>query len=149
MSGVLGLVGYLIPAACVGVGLSFVISGARRGRDWLVLRRRGAVGEATVTDVRTEWHESSGENSTGHYVYYPVLGFATADGRQVQTVAANGTSSERYSVGDVIDVQYDRADPTHAYAENVLSGSAWPFVKTLLGLGVTIFGVYLFFQWVL
>ncbi|MBO0828036.1 MAG: DUF3592 domain-containing protein [Streptosporangiales bacterium] len=130
------------------VGLSFVVRGARRGKDWLVLRR-GATTTATVTDIRRVWHSNNSDSDSGgagHHVYYPVLGFAAEDGKQVQTIAENGTSSERYQVGDVIDVRYDRADPTHAYAESVLYGGATSFVSTLAGLGAVILGVYLFFR---
>ena len=47
-------------------------------------------------------------------IYYPVVRFWAADGREVETQAMVGTSFKRVREGEPVTVLYDPKDPTRA-----------------------------------
>ncbi len=47
-------------------------------------------------------------------IYYPVVRFRAADGREVETRTMMGTSFRRVREGDSVTVLYDPDDPTRA-----------------------------------
>ncbi len=80
-------------------------------------------------------------------IYYPVVRFRTADGREVETQTMMGTSFKRVREGEPVTVLYDPKDPTHAQLER--SGG----LVIVLGVAQCLFGagfcvmVMLFDSW--
>lgn len=98
----------MFPAGFVVVGLLFVVLGllqVRSGRRFRAVARQ-VPGVVTALSYRSD--------SDGGGCYYPVLRFATVEGRPVDTVSFVGRSPAPARVGDHVQVLYDPADPRRA-----------------------------------
>ena len=77
---------------------------------------------------------AGGGSSMPRSIYYPVVRFRAADGREVETRTMMGTSFRRVREGDPVTVLYDPHDPTRAQLER--SGG----LVIVLGMAQCLFG---------
>jgi Protein of unknown function (DUF3592) len=120
----------VVPVIFFIVGSVLVVVGLRDLRSQIAFHRRAVRCRGVVTDFRTR---RSRGGSRSRKLYYPVLEFRTADGRDVQTEGRLGNSGRGFRPGQQVTVTYDPRDPSHAYPG---SGAA----ATVLALFVTAFG---------
>ncbi|WP_327309657.1 DUF3592 domain-containing protein (plasmid) [Streptomyces sp. NBC_01298] len=110
------------------------------------LLRHGTIAQGTVTRLeRTQIAPGSDNNGTtrtfGTTVYYPVVAWATADGRIMESRARIARPAGKVRpVGARIDIRYDPADPTHWTLPADGSAFWWLFVAmgalfSMVGLG--------------
>ncbi|MQA80905.1 MAG: DUF3592 domain-containing protein [Streptosporangiales bacterium] len=123
------------------VGTLFVLHGIRALVEFLSFRRRAVRCEGLVADMRKVWHSGRGSNNSGHYIHYPVLAFRATDGREVQTVAKNGSNPPMHRVGDNVGVLYDPRDPARAYAGRAVSARVLPVLFVVAGGAFAVGGV--------
>ena len=85
-----------------------------------VVEYRGGGGHSAWsggTWVDGTWTGGGSGRSVPRSIYYPVVRFRAADGREVETRAMVGTSFKRVREGDPVTVLYDPKDPTRAQLE--------------------------------
>lgn len=124
-------VGVTVSLALVLFGLLFVFLGRRGIRAARQFRSVAQRAPGVVTDLR---YLTLHDGANG--AWYPVLRFATADGRHVDTTAMYGRSPAPARRGDAVTVLYDPADPTRAALEG--SAGTGTFLGALFtGLGLT------------
>jgi len=125
--------GVVVPFAllCTGVGLLFVFLGIRTLRSSRRFRSRALRAPGVVTDVRYEVVGTDADSG----MWFPVLRFATADGRTVDTTAMYGRSPAPARRGDVVSVLYDPTDPTRAAIDGPIGGGGL-IGSIFLGLGL-------------
>lgn len=100
----------------LGLGGLFGYYAWSQASGHLALASRGQRAEATVTG----YEENRGRRST---TYYPVLRFATAEGRRIDTTSGASADPSVLLRGQRVAVLYDPADPTRArQAEAVADG---------------------------
>jgi len=97
----------------------------------------------TIVDLRTG--QSCSGNSCS-LIYYPVVTFRTADGRQI-TFASNSGSSLQPQVGKHVRVLYQRNDPAHARLDSFVAFWVGPLVAGILGIVFTLVGSILIIVW--
>jgi len=120
----------LAPAMFVLVGAVFAVVGVSSLRSAREFRKDAQRVPGVVTDLR---YVSSQGQSGG--VYFPVLRFATADGRHVDTQGMDGRSPAPARVGQQVLVLYDPANPLGATIEGGQSGcllAVFPAVGVVL-----------------
>ena len=125
----------LAPAIFAAVGSVFLVIGIVLLRSQLAFQRRAVRGRGVVTDNRVGWSRDG--NRSGQRLYYPVMRFRTADGRDVRTESRIGTSWRSFDPGDEVMVTYDPREPHHAYPGRGTQGMVLALV--CLGFGV-VFG---------
>ena len=117
------------------VGVVFLVLGLRGLRSQLAFRRRALRCRGVVTDFRTAWSSGDGAGR----LYYPVLAFRTAEGRDVRTESRIGRSWRGYRPGQEVTITYDPRDPRHAYSGSGASALVLAAVfVAFCGLFVTI-----------
>lgn len=134
------------------VGLAFVLSGgwftvrgftiARRADEF---RARALVATAVVLELRESWLRHHERPDTK--VFRPVVRFALPDGRSVDTATMSARNPPPAQVGQVVEIQYDPADPTRA---DLVHGSALGRVSCVtvgLGIGFVLIGVVALAAW--
>lgn len=94
------------------------------------------------TWVDGTWTGGGSAGSLPSTIFYPVVRFRAADGREVETRAMVGTSFKRVREGDPVTVLYDPKDPTCAQLERsrglaIVLGVA----QCLLGAGFCVIGL--------
>lgn len=123
--------GVKVSLALVVFGLLFVFLGRRGIRAARQFRSVAQRAPGVVTDLRFQSVDGSADGA-----WYPVLRFATADGRHVDTTAMYGRIPAPARRGDAVTVLYDPADPTRATLEG--SAGTGTFLGALFtGLGLT------------
>jgi hypothetical protein len=105
-------------------------------------RNRGRFMWSGGTWVDGTWTGGSFGTSVPVSIYYPVVRFRAADGREVEARTMVGTSFTRVREGDAVTVLYDPKDPTRAQLERsrglaIVLGVA----QCLLGAGFCIAAV--------
>ncbi len=118
-----------------------VVTGIVEYRD-----RGGGFSGSSGAWVDGAWTGGSGA-SAPMSIYYPVVRFRTADGREVETQTMMGTSFKRVREGEPVTVLYDPKDPTRAQLER--SGGlviAVGVAQCLFGAGFCVM-VVLFDSW--
>lgn len=121
----------------LGAGLLLV------GVFWIARVRR-FLKAAVDTDGTVLGHQSrtsrstSGGSSTS---YYPVVQFATAEGRAVQFTDQIGGSPPSHDVGETVPVKYDPSDPGHARIATGFRLWFGPGLIGILGVGFLVPGV--------
>lgn len=125
------------------VGLTFIIAGVRARRSSRQFASVAVRAPGTVTELR--WRKIV-RGHTGGGGWFPVLRFATADGRHVHTEAIFGRMPAPARPGDSVSVLYDPADPTRAALEGHTNGALTGTIGIILGslfvaLGLGILGI--------
>ncbi len=105
----------LPPVTFLLLGLTFIWLGMRTRSS---SRRLGPTA-SRASGVVTELRYVARAGGSGGGLYYPVLRFSTADGRQVDTLARYGRRPALVSVGEQVTVLYDPADPAIADLEGM------------------------------
>jgi hypothetical protein len=85
-----------------------------------VVERRDGGGRSTWsggTWVDGTWTGGGSGARVPMSIYYPVVRFRAADGREVEARTRMGTSFKRVREGEPVTVLYDPDDPTHAQLE--------------------------------
>lgn len=82
----------------------------------------------TVIDLKEDY-----SSSNGHYTYYPIVRFTTADGREIQFTSSSGSSPASESPGDEVEVLYESDDPHDAQISGFFHVWLWPAVMLPLG----------------
>ncbi|MQA96846.1 MAG: DUF3592 domain-containing protein [Streptosporangiales bacterium] len=121
------------------VGLGFVAMGRYLIRSANRLARVGVRVPGEVVGMRVNETSEVGRGS-----YYPVLRFATADGRDVETASDIGTDPAPAREGDRVTVVYDPAEPRTARIDSTLgrgTGIGWACV--IGGAALAAFATYL------
>ena len=80
-------------------------------------------------------------NSEGDRVKYPVIEFTDQQGGQHEFKASSGSSSSGYSVGNKVQILYDRERPDSASLDNWLDLYFGPLVLVILAAGSLFFAV--------
>ncbi|MGI8796561.1 MAG: DUF3592 domain-containing protein [Acidimicrobiia bacterium] len=113
------------------------------GAFWFMRVRRFL---ATAVDVEGTvlGHQSRRSRSTSGgsaTSYYPVVQFATAEGRSVEFTDQVGGSPPSHDVGETVPVKYDPGDPEHARIATGFRLWFGPGLIVLLGVGFLVPGV--------
>jgi len=124
----------LFPVLLVFVGVTFVLVGARTLRS---ARQFALRAPATVTDLR--FHQTVRGESGGSW--FPVVRFATADGRHIDTETMFGRTPPPARRGDAVVVLYDPADPTRATLERGGTGNLLGVIFIVLGSVLAVLGL--------
>ena len=133
----------LVPVLFTVGGLAFVVMGIRSLRSARSFQAVALRAPGIVTDLRYRTTRTTGTENGPSGSWFPVLRFATADGRHVDTEAMYGQSPRPARVGDTVAVLYDPEDPTRAALEGKLGGGflgvmfvVMGSMFALLGLGI-------------
>jgi hypothetical protein len=110
----------------LGLGGLFGYYAWSQASGHLALASRGQRAEATVAG----YEENRGRRST---TYYPVLRFATADGRRIEATSGASADPSVLRRGQRVAVLYDPADPTRARQAEAVEGGMG-FTPWFLGI---------------
>jgi Protein of unknown function (DUF3592) len=92
-----------------------------------IARSAGAAGTVIALDEKV--------NAKDHRTYYyPVFSFEAGDGRSYTVVSREGRASPAYSVGQVVRVRYDRANPNVAGIRSMEPYWAGSVIRALAGV---------------
>ena len=83
-------------------------------------------------------------NAKGDRVKYPVIEFTDQQGQQREFKARSGSDSSGYSVGNKVQILYDRDRPDSASLDSWVSLYLGPLVFIALAAGFLFFGIMFF-----
>lgn len=119
------------------IGLLFMAAGGYGFVSSLRLTRTGLRAEAEVVDLRVHRRDNG-------RIYYPVLRFLAADGREVVAVARSGSNPAPARTGDLVRVVYQPGNPQSVALDTVMgSGMVVTALVFIMGLGLVAAGAYL------
>lgn len=121
------------------IGLGFVLMGLYLIRSGNRLRRTGARAHAEVVGMHIGQSSDVGGGS-----YYPVVRFRTADGQEIETSTAIGTSPSFVREGATVTVLYDPAQPRDVRIDSALGTGTCLGWGCVVGGGAVVVGVTLF-----
>ncbi len=124
----------IIPAGVCAVGLIFVAQGVITLARVRRFARRAVRTTGIVVDLARRWSDPGGPESTGSYLYFPIVRFGTADGQAVEFRSPTGTSWRSRRVGQTVPVMYDPANPRDARIDTFMATSCLPIGFTLFGV---------------
>jgi len=118
----------------LGLGGLFGYYAWSQASSHLALASRGQRAEATVVG----YEENRGRRST---TYYPVLRFATPDGRRIETTSGAAADPSVLRRGQRVAVLYDPADPAQARQAAAVEGGMGFTPWFLGGLSLLMFAL--------
>lgn len=135
----------------IPVGIIFGIVGVIMLMSNMALIASGGRATGTVVDVKTKIeHQAASTDSNGNVtpasndtVYYPVISFKTADGKDV-TYASNFGTNVPPTQGSTRAILYDKGDPQHAVDDSPFSLWILPLIFIIIGLVALAIAVFAF-----
>jgi hypothetical protein len=131
------------------VGLVFAAVGVYGSRRQILLRRKGKRVTGTVTRIDKQWDAGGGPGNAGGYSYWPVLGFQTLAGQQIEARSRTGNSTLGpvnlgVKVGQPVRVIYDPANPSEAEVDTFSAQATamlLPLFCAAVGIGLVVAGI--------
>lgn len=110
------------------IGALFCVIGAVLRDRRKKLLESGVTVEGEVSAIEYDPHRN---DSTG--IYFPIIQYATTEGKEITQKYNFGTSRKTYKKGDTVAVIYDPANPTTFIINNKTSRLG-PWISIMLGL---------------
>ena len=116
----------IIKYAFAAIGLALLAGGLLWWQSTRSFLAQASMAEGTVVALRLS-------RSSDSSAYYPVVRYATADGRTIEFVSSAGSNPPSYSEGEKVQVLFQPANPRHAKINGFFSLWGGPLIFGGLG----------------